>query len=84
VHNCVKYSGAATAEFRVRCADGWLTVELRDHGRGFAPGEKRGSGHGLINLVTRAEALGGTATVTSEVGHGATVILRIPLAADRN
>lgn len=81
VHNCVKYSGAATAVFSLSLADGWLTIVLRDHGRGFAPGEKRGSGHGLANLAARAEALGGTATITSEPGLGATVTLRVPIDA---
>ncbi|MBS0631323.1 MAG: hypothetical protein JSS11_05375 [Verrucomicrobia bacterium] len=84
VHNCVKYSGAGTAEFTVQFADGWLTVMLRDHGRGFAPGEKRGSGHGLANLALRAEALGGTAAVASEPGRGATVTLRVPLTSGRS
>ncbi len=80
VHNCVKYSGATTAEFSLRLADGALEITLRDHGRGFAPGERQGSGHGLRNLAIRAEALGGAGTITGEPGRGTTVFLRVPIA----
>lgn len=80
VHNCVKYSGATTAEFSLRLAEGSLEITLRDHGRGFVSGERQGSGHGLRNLAIRAEALGGTGAITSEPGRGTTVSLRVPLA----
>ncbi len=79
VHNCVKYSGAELAEFRMRIVEGQLVVTLSDRGRGFAPGEKQGSGHGLANLASRAEAWGGEATVTSAPSQGTTVTLRVPL-----
>jgi signal transduction histidine kinase len=79
VHNCVKYSGAKTAEFRLHVAEQHLVVTLCDHGRGFSPGEKQGTGHGLVNIAARAEAFHGEATVTSEVGKGTTVTLRVPL-----
>lgn len=79
VHNCVKYSGAKTAEFRLHVAEQHLVVTLCDQGRGFVSGEQRGTGHGLVNLAARAKALGGDAVVTSEVGRGTTVTLRVPL-----
>jgi signal transduction histidine kinase len=79
VHNCVKYSQAKTAEFRLQVTDDDFVVVLRDHGRGFAPGERHGSGHGTRNIVARAEALGGSATIVGEVGQGTTVTVRVPL-----
>ncbi len=81
VHNCVKYSAAKDAVLTLRLAGGFLEIILQDHGRGFAPGECHGSGHGLRNLTLRAEALGGTGSVTSEPGHGTTVTLRVPIPA---
>ena len=80
VHNCVKYSGATTAEFSLRLAHDSLEITLCDHGRGFAPGERQGSGHGLRNLAIRAEALGGEGRVTGEPGRGTTVTLRVPVS----
>jgi signal transduction histidine kinase len=79
VHNCVKYSEAKTAEFRLEIAGGDFVITLRDHGRGFAAGERRGSGHGTKNLVARAEALGGSGEIVSAPGQGTTVRLRVPL-----
>ncbi len=83
VHNCVKYSGAKTAELRLTVADGEFTLVLRDHGRGFAAGEIRGSGYGTASIMARAKVLGGIAEITSEVGQGTTVMLRVPLAGPR-
>lgn len=83
VHNCVKYSEAKTAEFRLELTGNECLITLRDHGRGFAAGERRGSGHGTQNLIARAEALGGSGEITSAPGQGTTVRLRVPLAKSR-
>lgn len=80
VHNCVKYSEANTAEFRLEITGNDFVITLRDQGRGFAPGERRGSGHGTMNLTARAEALGGSGEIVSAPGQGTTVRLRVPLA----
>lgn len=79
VHNCVKYSGARMATLTLRIVGDDFVIVLRDDGRGFAPGENRGSGHGLRNLAARAEALGGSAEIASEPGKGTKVTLRVPL-----
>lgn len=60
-----------------------LVVRLRDHGRGFSTGERRGSGHGLANVQARAAALGGRADIVSTPGQGTTVTLRCPLPGER-
>lgn len=80
VHNTLKYADATQAALRIAASDDTLVVSLSDNGRGFTPGERRGSGHGLRNLAARAEALGGTAQITSAPGQGTTVVLRIPLS----
>jgi signal transduction histidine kinase len=79
VHNCVKYAEAKTAEFRLEIVGDDFVMTLRDHGRGFAAGERRGSGHGTKNMVARAEALGGVTEIISTSGEGTTVRLRVPL-----
>ncbi|WP_438483086.1 ATP-binding protein [Oleiharenicola lentus] len=79
LHNCVKYSEARTVKITARVIGQEFTLAIADDGRGFAPGERRGSGHGLRNLAIRAEALGGSAEIASEPGRGTTVVLRIPI-----
>lgn len=79
VHNCVKYSEAKTAEFRLEISGNDFVMALRDHGRGFVAGEVLGTGYGTASIAARAEVLGGKAEITSEVGRGTTVMLRVPL-----
>ncbi len=79
VHNCVKYSETKTAELRLAIAGDEFVIMLRDHGRGFVVGEKLGSGHGTVNIIARAKVLGGRAEISSEVGQGTTVEMRVPL-----
>jgi signal transduction histidine kinase len=79
VHNSVKYSGAATAELRITHVADDLTLEVRDHGRGFDRGALSAPGHGLANLEARARALGGRAEILSSPGAGTQVRLIVPL-----
>ncbi len=80
VHNCVKYSEAKTANFRLEVSDGHFVMTLRDHGRGFVQGEIRGTGYGTASILARAKVLEGRAEISSEPGHGTTVMLRVPLS----
>ena len=82
LHNSLKYSRATEVRLEVRVTDGWLTIGLTDNGCGFAPGERRGSGHGLRNIAARAEALGGRAEVESAAGKGTKVTLRVPVSGN--
>jgi signal transduction histidine kinase len=79
VHNCVKYAETKTAEFRLELSGDEFVVVLRDYGRGFPAGEVRGTGYGTVSIVARAKVLGGTAEITSAVGRGTTVMLRVPV-----
>jgi signal transduction histidine kinase len=49
-----------------------FTFEVRDDGEGFVV-EEAGGGHGLSNLRSRAEALGGSVTIFSRPGEGTRV-----------
>jgi signal transduction histidine kinase len=61
----------------VEAGQGMLTLSVRDDGAGGA--DPRGSG--LTGLRERAEALGGTLTLTSPPGGGTSVAVRVPAAA---
>ena len=53
---------------------------IGDNGRGFDVGHTRTRAQrGLTNLGARADAVGGTLTVTSEQGAGTRLALTIPL-----
>ena len=58
-----------------------VTAHVRDNGRGFNPSTARTDegGLGITSMTERATLLGGTVAVTSGVGDGTTVNLRVPI-----
>jgi signal transduction histidine kinase len=81
--NVARHSGASRAVLALTVTDGTLDLLIGDNGKGFDPAEGRTEGHhGLTNLQSRAEALGGTLQVKSKPGAGTEVEARIPLAQD--
>jgi signal transduction histidine kinase len=80
LQNVTKYAGASKVTVRLTQADGTLSFEVTDDGRGFEPGAaERGSG--LQGIADRLAALGGTFELESEPGAGTTVRGRIPASA---
>ncbi|MGH2671915.1 MAG: histidine kinase, partial [Actinomycetota bacterium] len=80
LQNIAKYAEATTATVRLAQANGTLTFEVEDDGRGFEPGAaERGSG--LQGIADRLAALGGTMELRSAPGHGTTVAGRLPVEA---
>lgn len=75
--NAVRHSGADTIDVSVWVADGMLSMELSDDGRGF---RAKGSGNGLPNMARRAAELNGAFTVTSTPGKGTSLTWSVPLA----
>jgi signal transduction histidine kinase len=66
-------------EVCARSGDDDLYLSIRDDGVG---GADLGKGSGLIGLKDRAEALGGSLTVTSRAGNGTSLDVTIPLDSE--
>jgi signal transduction histidine kinase len=71
LQNVAKYAGATTAVVRLAHADGSLSFEIADDGRGFDPAAASGSG--LQGMADRLDAIGGTFAVESSRGGGTVV-----------
>lgn len=60
-----------------------VTLDVRDDGRGFDPGElpphRHTGGFGLGGMRARAERIAGTVDIESEPGRGTAVSARVPL-----
>jgi signal transduction histidine kinase len=56
----------------------WLTVEVHDNGIG---GANPGVGTGLIGVADRVDAAEGALTLTSPIGGGTTLLVRLPARA---
>ncbi len=72
LQNAIKHAHSTTVRISLAQADGVLTFEVHDDGRGFdvtaAP-----SGVGLQSLRDRVDVIGGTMEVISKPGRGTTV-----------
>jgi signal transduction histidine kinase len=79
LQNVAKYADASRAIVRLAQANGSLTFEISDDGRGFDPAVI-GHGSGLQGMADRLAALGGELTIRSAPGHGTTVAGLLPLA----
>jgi signal transduction histidine kinase len=78
--NVVRHAEASHARVGLQATAGRLRLRVVDDGRGFDPRAPRRSIHqGLPNLRARAAVLGGRLTIKSSPGHGARIMVSIPL-----
>ena len=79
--NAIRHSGAPRARLSLRAQDDQAVLSVEDNGRGFDPSLPRGAGHfGLANLHDRAASVGGTIEISSRIGAGTRIIVRLPLS----
>ncbi|HSN55357.1 MAG TPA: ATP-binding protein, partial [Candidatus Sulfomarinibacteraceae bacterium] len=80
--NVVRHARASRADVLLQLRDDRVMVMVEDNGVGFEPEQvrRRGDHVGLLGLEERAEALGGTLTVESAPGAGATIVVEVPIA----
>lgn len=84
--NVAKHARANRVGLTLSFFDDEVTLDVRDDGRGFdllgvPPPSARG-GFGLAGMRVRAERVGGSAEVESEVDGGTAVAVRVPLVRD--
>lgn len=79
--NAEKYSGAGELEFSVGCENCWMTLLVRDDGRGFdmAKVKNKGSSLGLKIMAEAAASAGGYFSVYSKPGGGTLIKAELPL-----
>ena len=78
--NVLRHARASHVVVLVRAAAHHVEATVTDDGCGFdVPGH--GSSLGLRGMAERASLVGGTVRITSQMGQGTTVDLRIPLEA---
>src|SRR5680860_248425 len=78
--NVRKHSGAASAVVRIAQADGKVSFEIEDNGRGFDPSEALldRDGFGLHAMRQRMELIGGALLTDSASGRGTRVVATVP------
>ena len=83
--NVLRHARAGEVVLGVAVREGWLVVQVRDDGRGFdSASAGTEPGHGLHNLSTRLERLGGGVAIESKPGAGTRIEFRVPLERSSN
>ena len=87
LHNIVRHSGAREVQFGMALTGNVLEIVIADNGTGFETSIEQ-EGHGVKNLCSRLEKLGGSCRIESRSGMGTTVrfqlSLPLPPRADGN
>ena len=78
--NVLKYSEASLVEVGLVGSSGSIALHIQDNGKGFNPVE-RSKGVGIINMITRAEALGGIIDIETSPGKGCALMAEFPLVS---
>jgi len=80
--NISKYAQCSEVRIDLSDAEGVLTLEISDDGRGISPAElQKGEAFGIRGLKERAKVVGGWLDISTGQGTGTTVILSVPLVA---
>jgi signal transduction histidine kinase len=77
LNNAATHASAKNAKVAITQNADKITVEIADDGHGFDPERQRGMG--ILGMEERVRRLGGTLTIDSSAGKGATVKAEIPL-----
>jgi signal transduction histidine kinase len=76
--NAAKHSQASVIHVDLAARDGTVRLAIRDDGLG---GAEPGRGSGLIGLIDRVEAIGGTLHLESPAGSGTSLVVELPMEA---
>jgi two-component system CheB/CheR fusion protein len=81
--NVTRHANVKIAHVATRLAEGHLTVNVTDHGAGFAlsgEGARLPSGLGLAAMRERIAHIGGTLVIKSERNRGTTATIQVPMS----
>jgi signal transduction histidine kinase len=81
--NAARHGEPETILVRLSQCDGTVTLEVRDDGRGFDPGDAaERHGMGLALMRERVTELGGDFRLDAAPGQGAAIMVRLPAGQD--
>ena len=76
--NIAKYAEAGQVQINLHDFDDFITVDVKDNGKGFKTDCIGPGSHGLAGMRHRVEAAGGKLTVASDEGQGTHVTALLP------
>jgi len=79
VSNSLRHGDAKAISLRLHTGDQAVCLLVQDNGAGYDSTQRRPGGHGLGNMEARAERLGGSLRVESQLGVGTRIVLTLPV-----
>ena len=76
--NISKYADADQVEITLASLEGYVSIDVRDNGKGFTPADVNPGSHGLTGMRHRVEAAGGQLNVVSAQGGGTKISAVLP------
>lgn len=82
IQNIIKHAKASVVEILFNYVELQLIITITDNGTGFdtSVALQQNGGLGLQNIISRAELIGGGATIDSIINEGTTIQISIPYA----
>ncbi|HQU85639.1 MAG TPA: two-component regulator propeller domain-containing protein, partial [Pyrinomonadaceae bacterium] len=87
LNNIIKHAEAENVEIKIERTENLVSIKISDDGRGFSANRNLNSnkkgGFGLFGMAERIKILGGTHKITSALGKGTKISIRIDIS-DKN
>ena len=77
--NIARHSHATQVSVKLTSSADSVSLTIQDNGRGFDTKRQKRTGHGLSNMTSRANQLGGQFTMQSTPGAGTSLSLTLPV-----
>ncbi len=78
IQNAIKHAEATFVKVKLEICNQYITVIVKDNGKGFDPDEKKEKSFGIIGMRERVEMLEGELSIDSTIGKGTSVIIKVP------
>ena len=79
VQNVMKHAEAREVSVKLEIQRDFITVVVRDNGKGFDMEQKKTNSFGLIGMRERVDILDGELSIDSQIGKGTVVVIQLPL-----
>ena len=76
MNNSFKYAACSNIYYSLNSTSSKWQLQIRDDGKGFIPAENK-KGNGLKNMQARADEIGATLSIQSQMGSGTIITLKL-------
>jgi signal transduction histidine kinase len=78
VSNCIRHGRASETRVSLKLLKQGVRLSVRDNGCGFNQTGAKRNGHGLRNMASRAQKIGGKFSILSKVNEGTRIVFDVP------